>query len=51
KTGMDCQKYPWVYFPSSSRTPAVTALICQQPYKTRGDTGCVTLFFRGVTHG
>ncbi|ENE9322102.1 TPA: transcriptional regulator, partial [Salmonella enterica subsp. enterica serovar Typhi] len=24
---------------------------CQQPYKTRGDTGCVTLFFRGVTHG
>ncbi|EFP1988746.1 transcriptional regulator, partial [Salmonella enterica] len=23
----------------------------QQPYKTRGDTGCVTLFFRGVTHG
>ncbi|ELN7995313.1 transcriptional regulator, partial [Salmonella enterica] len=26
-------------------------LICQQPYKTRGDTGCVTLFFRGVTHG
>ncbi|EEI8497054.1 transcriptional regulator, partial [Salmonella enterica subsp. enterica serovar Infantis] len=20
-------------------------------YKTRGDTGCVTLFFRGVTHG
>ncbi|MDI4702741.1 redoxin domain-containing protein, partial [Salmonella enterica subsp. enterica serovar Cerro] len=38
KTGMDCQKYPWVYFPSSSRTPAVTALICQQPYKTRGDT-------------
>ncbi|EIW3668464.1 transcriptional regulator, partial [Salmonella enterica] len=22
-----------------------------QPYKTRGDTGCVTLFFRGVTHG
>ncbi|EIK0033541.1 TPA: transcriptional regulator, partial [Salmonella enterica subsp. enterica] len=25
--------------------------ICQQPYKTRGDTGCVTLFFRGVTHG
>ncbi|EIQ7358570.1 transcriptional regulator, partial [Salmonella enterica] len=21
------------------------------PYKTRGDTGCVTLFFRGVTHG
>ncbi len=49
KTGMDCQKYPWVYFPSSSRTPAVTALICQQPYKTRGDTGCVTLFPRGDT--
>ncbi|EOX8395020.1 hypothetical protein AIT79_005232, partial [Salmonella enterica subsp. diarizonae] len=22
-----------------------------KPYKTRGDTGCVTLFFRGVTHG
>ncbi|EFT3420631.1 transcriptional regulator, partial [Salmonella enterica] len=21
------------------------------PYKTRGDTGCVTLFFRGVIHG
>ncbi|MGK0739852.1 winged helix-turn-helix domain-containing protein [Yokenella regensburgei] len=50
KTGMDCQKYPWVYFPSSSRTPAVAALICQQPYKTRGDTGCVTLFFRGAAH-
>ncbi|EFR4936718.1 transcriptional regulator, partial [Salmonella enterica] len=23
----------------------------QQPYKTLGDTGCVTLFFRGVAHG
>ena len=50
KTGMDCQKYPWVYFPTSNRLPALVALICQRPYKTRGDTGCVTLLFRGALH-
>jgi DNA-binding winged helix-turn-helix (wHTH) protein len=50
KTGIDCKKYPWIYFLSSSRTPAVTVLICQRPYRMRGDTGCVTLFFRGGIH-
>lgn len=50
KTGLDCQKYPWVYFPTSNRLPALVALICQRPYKTRGDTGCVTLLFRGALH-
>ena len=50
KTGMDCQKYPWVYFLSGSHIPGLVALICQRPYKTRGDTGCITLFFRGAMH-
>lgn len=49
-SGVDCRKYPWVYFPASSHIPGIVALICQQPYKSRGDTGCVTLFFRGVKH-
>ncbi|MFU0921751.1 winged helix-turn-helix domain-containing protein [Kluyvera sichuanensis] len=49
-TGINCQKHPWIYFPSGSHIPALAVLVCQQPYKTRGDTGCVTLFFRGVRH-
>ena len=49
-TGIDCQKHPWIYFPSGSHIPALAVLVCQRPYKTRGDTGCVTLFFRGGMH-
>lgn len=49
-TGINCQKHPWIYFPSGNHIPALAVLVCQQPYKTRGDTGCVTLFFRGVMH-
>ncbi|KNC93501.1 winged helix-turn-helix domain-containing protein [Trabulsiella odontotermitis] len=49
KTGLDCQKYPWVYFPSSNSLPALTALICQKPYDDASDSGCVSLYFRGVT--
>jgi DNA-binding winged helix-turn-helix (wHTH) protein len=48
KTGLDCKKYPWVYFPSSSSLPALTALICQKPYDDASDSGCVSLYFRGV---
>jgi DNA-binding winged helix-turn-helix (wHTH) protein len=48
KTGLDCQKYPWVYFPSSSALPALTALACQKPYNDAADSGCVSLYFRGV---
>ncbi|WHP33081.1 winged helix-turn-helix domain-containing protein [Trabulsiella odontotermitis] len=47
-TGLDCQKYPWVYFPSSNAMPALTALICQKPYNDASDSGCVSLYFRGV---
>ncbi|WP_054178737.1 winged helix-turn-helix domain-containing protein [Trabulsiella odontotermitis] len=48
KTGLDCKRYPWVYFPSSSSLPALTALICQKPYDDANDSGCVSLYFRGV---
>lgn len=47
QTGLDCKKYPWVYFSSSSTAPALSVLICRKPYEQEEDAGCVTLYFRG----
>lgn len=49
QTGLDCKRYPWVYFPSSSSTPVLSALACHEPYEKQNNSGCVTLYFRGVT--
>ncbi|MER1498052.1 transcriptional regulator [Enterobacter cloacae] len=47
RTGLDCKKYPWAYFSSSSTAPALSVLICRKPYEQEEDAGCVTLYFRG----
>lgn len=47
QTGLDCKKYPWVYFPSSTSAPALSALICPEPYEKLSNSRCVTLYFRG----
>ncbi|MGS2871943.1 winged helix-turn-helix domain-containing protein [Enterobacter huaxiensis] len=47
QTGLDCKKYPWVYFSSSSTAPALSVLICRKPYEKVESAGCVTLYFRG----
>lgn len=46
-TGLDCEKYPWVYFYSTSPTPALSAFVCKEPFDAAGGLGCVTLYFRG----
>ncbi|KNC88522.1 winged helix-turn-helix domain-containing protein [Trabulsiella odontotermitis] len=48
KTGIDCKKYPWIYFSSSSTAPALSALICHRPYERKSESGCITLYFRGL---
>ncbi|WP_054178744.1 winged helix-turn-helix domain-containing protein [Trabulsiella odontotermitis] len=48
KTGVDCKKYPWIYFSSSSTAPALSALICHRPYERKSNSGCITLYFRGL---
>lgn len=47
KTGLDCKKYPWVYFSSSSNAPALSVLVCRAPYEEKANAGCMTLYFRG----
>ncbi len=46
-TGLDCKKYPWVYFSSSSNAPALSVLVCRAPYEKKANAGCMTLYFRG----
>jgi DNA-binding winged helix-turn-helix (wHTH) protein len=48
KTGIDCKKFPWIYFSSSSTAPALSALICHKPYERKSNSGCITLYFRGL---
>lgn len=45
KTGIDCKKYPWIYFPTSSSTPAISAIACQKPYEKKSNADCITLYF------
>jgi len=49
QTGLDCKKYPWVYFLSSSSAPALSAFICPEPYEKPSNSGCITLYFRWST--
>ncbi|TKU34534.1 winged helix-turn-helix domain-containing protein [Citrobacter sp. wls718] len=49
QTGVDCKKYPWIYFLSSSSMPALSAFICKEPYENTSHSGCVTLYFREIT--
>lgn len=49
ETGLDCKKYPWVYFLSSSSMPALSAFICKSPYENTSNAGCITLYFREIT--
>ena len=47
KTGLDCKKYPWIYFSSSSNAPALSVLACRKPYEAEPNAECTTLYFRG----
>ncbi|MGM8444514.1 winged helix-turn-helix domain-containing protein [Enterobacter hormaechei subsp. xiangfangensis] len=46
-TGLDCKKYPWVYFSSSSHAPALSVLACREPFEIKANAGCISLYFRG----
>lgn len=47
QTGLDCKKYPWIYFPSFSAAPALSAFVCKDPYDSSTNVECITLYFRG----
>ncbi|EGT3573044.1 transcriptional regulator [Citrobacter amalonaticus] len=47
-SGLDCEKYPWVYFPLSQTSPGLAVLVCRQNYLKSAVPGCITLSFRGV---
>lgn len=47
QTGLDCKKYPWIYFASFSAAPAFSAFVCKKPYGSSSQSDCITLYFRG----
>jgi len=47
-SGLDCEKYPWVYFPLSQTSPGLAVLVCRKNYLKSAVPGCITLSFRGV---
>ncbi|MGG7447984.1 winged helix-turn-helix domain-containing protein [Kosakonia oryzendophytica] len=47
-SGLNCQHYPWVYFPISKTSPTLTALICKNNFLTASEPECVSLYFRGI---
>ena len=47
-SGLDCEKYPWVYFPLSETSPGLAVLVCRKNYLKSAVPGCITLSFRGV---
>lgn len=48
ETGLDCKKYPWIYFSSSSTSPSLSAFACPRPFEDKSSSACVTLYFMGV---
>lgn len=50
KSGLDCKKYPFVYFSMSQMYPSFIAFICRKSYTEKNSAGCVTLSFRGIIH-
>lgn len=50
KTGLDCKKYPYVYFSMSQMSPSFIVFICRKSYTEKVSAGCVTLSFRGIVH-
>ncbi|AKE59872.1 winged helix-turn-helix domain-containing protein [Citrobacter farmeri] len=47
-SGLDCEKYPWVYFPLSQTSPGLAVLVCRKNYLKSAVPGCITLSFRGA---
>ncbi len=45
KSGLDCKKYPFVYFSMSQMSPAFIVFICRKSYSEKVSAGCVTLSF------
>ncbi len=46
-SGLNCHKYPWVYFPSSKTNPTLSAIVCRQEYTTASPSGCISLYIMG----
>lgn len=47
-SGLNCKKYPWVYFPVSKTSPGLSVFVCRKDYVKSPVAGCITLSFRGV---
>ena len=50
KSGLDCKKYPFVYFSMSQMSPGFIVFICRKSYSEKVSAGCVTLSFRGIVY-
>ena len=48
KSGLSCQHYPWIYFPTTKTSPTLAALVCKNKITTTDAPGCISLYFRGV---
>ncbi|EOW1852069.1 transcriptional regulator [Escherichia sp. Marseille-Q3837] len=48
ETGIDCKKYPWLYFPLARSFPGLIVMACKKSYRNNEVTGCLTLSYRGV---
>lgn len=49
-SGLNCKRYPYVYFSPPQISPTFIAFICRKSYMVKDSAGCVTLSFRGLTH-
>ncbi|MED0633941.1 transcriptional regulator [Escherichia marmotae] len=47
-SGIDCKKYPWLYFSLSRSSPGLIVMACKKNYSNNEVAGCLTLSYREV---
>lgn len=49
-SGIDCKKYPWLYFPLDKSSPGLIVMACKKNHSNNTAADCLTLSYRGVNH-
>ena len=47
-SGIDCKKYPWLYFPLARSFPGLSVMACKKSYRNNEVAGCLTLSYRVI---
>lgn len=47
-SGINCKKYPWLYFPLAKSSPGMIVMACNKNYNQHEVAGCLTLSYREV---